>query len=375
MRILYFTRSDSPHDQRFLTALAASKHEIFVLRLESVQPHTPAGVTELTWQGAGEHFRLIDLPRLALNLKKILREVRPDVIHAGPIQDVAFLVAVIGFKPLLSMSWGFDMMKDADQSWLTRCITKFTLNHTQILAADCQAVAEKAVSYGFERERMVLFPWGVDLSHFSPEDASRPGKVWCATQGWQSSFVVLSLRAWEPNYGVDDLVKAFVLAAQQESRLRLILLGTGSQRAMILRILEEGQVQDRVYFGGRVGFEDLLTFYGAADLYISSSHVDGSSVSLLEALACGLPALVSDIPGNMEWVTSEENGWLYPDGDHEALAKGVIRACNSNDLSRMAFAARQTALIKANWHENAKILIEAYSRLAEGDGVKGNEKN
>ena len=58
--------------------------------------------------------------------------------------------------------------------------------------------------------------------------------------------------------------------------------------------------------------------YRAADLYLSASHSDGSSVSLMEALGCGLPVLVSDIPGNREWVTDGEQGWLFPDGDDAA---------------------------------------------------------
>jgi glycosyltransferase involved in cell wall biosynthesis len=61
-----------------------------------------------------------------------------------------------------------------------------------------------------------------------------------------------------------------------------------------------------------------------ADLYISPSHVDGSSVSLMEALACGLPALVSDIPANQEWVSEGVNGWLFPDGNADILAEKIL---------------------------------------------------
>ena len=74
------------------------------------------------------------------------------------------------------------------------------------------------------------------------------------------------------------------------------------------RILEQGDVLDRVHFGGQVGYDNLPLYYGASDLYLSASHSDGSSVSLMEALASGLPVLVSDIPGNREWISEGKTG-------------------------------------------------------------------
>ncbi len=85
-----------------------------------------------------------------------------------------------------------------------------------------------------------------------------------------------------------------------------------------------GGVLDRVHFGGQVGQKDLPRWYHMADLYISPSHVDGSSVSLMEALASGLPCLVSDIPGNREWIEDGVNGWLFRDGDVDDLAEKIL---------------------------------------------------
>ena len=115
-------------------------------------------------------------------------------------------------------------------------------------------------------------------------------------------------------------------AAQSRPELSLMLLGGGSQGTRIRQILINGGVLDRVTFGGQVSQTELPRWYHWADLYISPSHVDGSSVSLMEAMACGLPCLVSDIPGNREWVTEGENGWLFPDGDADALAAKILQA-------------------------------------------------
>ena len=70
--------------------------------------------------------------------------------------------------------------------------------------------------------------------------------------GWQNDFVVLSLRSWEPLYGVDVLVSGFARAAQQAPGLRLLLLGGGSQEEVLRKILSEYKVLDRVHFAGQV---------------------------------------------------------------------------------------------------------------------------
>ena len=98
-----------------------------------------------------------------------------------------------------------------------------------------------------------------------------------------------------------------------------------------------------------------------ADLYVSPSHVDGASVSLMEALACGLPALVSDIPGNKEWVNEGVNGWLFPDGDVHVLARKILAIIGKRkELAEIGRAARKSAEDAADWEKNAALLMQAY---------------
>ena len=359
MRILYMTRSDSTHDQRFMKALASSGHDGFVLRLYQGDYPTPPGVTPLAWEGLPRGASLRQVQYLRKQLRAILKELQPDLIHAGPIHDVAFLAAREHFQPLLSMSWGFDLMKESHTTLGNRYRTRYTLRHSQGLIVDCQAAAQVATRMGFPQERIYQFPWGVDLEHFSPLSAVVPGKTWRAAQGWQDQTVLLCLRSWEPNYGVDVLAQAFVQAAKKNDKLRLVLLGDGSQSENIRAILQTGGVSHKVHFGGRVPNDRLVTYYGAADVYISPSHVDGSSVSLMEALACGLPAVVSDIPANLEWVRPDENGWIFPDGSDSSLA-GLILSLPQKDLRSASLLARQTAVEKADWKRNRQVLLDSY---------------
>ena len=120
MRILYFTRDYSPHDYRFLSTLAKTSHEIYSLRLErksqTIEDRSlPIEVHQVHWLGGSGPVSWRDFPALWMDLKRVLRSVQPDVLHAGPVPTVAFIAAVSGFHPLVSMSWGSDLLKDIDQ--------------------------------------------------------------------------------------------------------------------------------------------------------------------------------------------------------------------------------------------------------------------
>jgi glycosyltransferase involved in cell wall biosynthesis len=250
------------------------------------------------------------------------------------------------------MSWGFDLMMDDTRNRWWQWVTRYTLRRSTFFTSDAQVTRDKAVTYGMNPERTVVFPWGVDLSHFTPKDWS------LATD---HSFTVFCNRSWESNYGVDVVARAFVKVAQQREDISLMLLGGGSLGALIRDILLEGGVMDRVTFPGFIRNDDLPRFYHTVDLYISASHVDGSSVSLMEALACGLPCAVSDIPANREWVMEGVNGWIFPDGDSEALAGLILKVIEQREsLAQISRNARETAESKADWKKSCQKLIRTY---------------
>jgi len=117
MRVLYFTERDSPHDQRFLTALAGSPYQVFALRQRLCIPDTPSGITEVHWPGQQpEWSNWAGWQHGKAQLQTILDDVQPDLVHAGPVQGPAFLTALAEFHPLVTMSWGSDLLLRAKRS-------------------------------------------------------------------------------------------------------------------------------------------------------------------------------------------------------------------------------------------------------------------
>ncbi len=362
MRILYFSLGYSTHDYRFLKSISDGGHEVFFVQLEGntrmVEDRlVPENVTQVIWKGGREPFRWRNFAKLTLDFRRLTKEIKPDLIHAGPIQTCAFIAVLGGFRPILTISWGFDLMDDVHRNKWWEWVTRYTLKRSTFFTSDANVTRDKAVRYGMNPEKTIVFPWGVDLEHFKPSTFNlQPANL--------PTFTLFCNRSWETRYGVDVLARAFVKVAQQNENVDLILLNGGSQGGKIRQILQSGGVLDRVTFGGQISQTDLPRWYHMADLYISPSHVDGSSVSLMEALACGLPCLVSDIPANQEWVVDDENGWLFRDGDVNHLAEKILAAISQREkLPEIGRASRRSAEMRADWKKNAEALMNVYRSL------------
>ena len=369
MRILYFSRDYTTHDRRFLLKLAESRHEILFLRLEDdgilyEKRSLPDKIEFVKWRGGQEP---VNTPeswlRLMPDFQAVLDEIQPDLVHAGPVQSCGFMTALTGFHPFLIMSWGSDILVDADRDDFWKWMTCYTLDRSDMLLCDCMAVRNKVQKLVFYHdEKIVEFPWGVDLAQFvSSTDSSEFRK----SMGWDDSFLILSTRSWEKFYSIDSLLRAFRSAYTENPKLRLILLGTGSLESTVGQYINDYGLNDVIFRPGMVSHEKMVEYFRAADLYMSCARSDGTSISLLEAMYSGLPALVTNVGGNREWIAQDENGWLASVGDVESFAQGLLEASNMglDERKRISSTNRKVAEKRANWEKNFPRLLEAYDQI------------
>jgi L-malate glycosyltransferase len=374
LRVLYFTRDYTTHDYRFLEALSRAPFETFYLRLEDdgfadeARP-LPDRVQEVPWMGGHAPAPGPDswLP-LVPELQRVLDEVRPDIVHAGPVTSCGFVAARAGARPLFTMSWGSDLLVDAEKDAALRATAAEALGAADALVCDCDAVREAGVRLSGRADLdIVQFPWGVDLEVFTPA-ADR--QALRASMGLGDAFVVLSTRRWEPGYDIETLIESLRLARARVPSLRLLLLGDGSLRDRVHALAGSPELEGGVIAPGLVPHEALARYFQVADLYLTCATSDGSSISLLEAIACGLPVVVADTPGNREWVTDPTAGVRVPVGDSAGFADAVARFAEAGEPRRREAGRinRAIACARADWNANVGRLFAAYERAA-GSGA------
>jgi glycosyltransferase involved in cell wall biosynthesis len=140
-------------------------------------------------------------------------------------------------------------------------------------------------------------------------------------------------------YGVEYFIEAIPLVLDKEPDTRVLMVGYGSlDQELRARVAELG-LDDVVHFAGRVEHSDMPDYVNAADIYVSMSLSDATSVSLLEAMACALPVVLSDTPDNREWVVPGENGLLVNVGNYPMIHKAINQLLRKHpDLWNETFA-------------------------------------
>ena len=363
MKIFYLSEDYTTHDHRFLAAASAAGHLIHFLRLEANQtPYefrdVPAGVRVVPWEPGHRSARTInDLLHLVPRVARAISEVKPDVVHAGPVQSCGFLAALTTECPLLVASWGSDLLVKAHEDAIHQWITKTTLKRADGLLCDCSAVRRVAEEYfDYPGDRIYQFPWGIELHRFA--HVRRPV---------QTEIIVLSMRAWEPGYGIETVIAAFDHAHRSHPSLRLLLLGAGSLEARVVEEIHRRGLVAVVRTPGRVGYHDLPRYLQNANIYLSCAPTDGSSVSLLEAMAARLPVVVTDSPSNREWVEPGNSGSLVAAGDVEGFSSAILHLANAPASERDEIGEHNRSVVsaRADWSRHARRLDQAYTRVVQ----------
>jgi glycosyltransferase involved in cell wall biosynthesis len=276
-------------------------------------------------------------------------------VLAGPLHSVAVALADLPL-PVVGLSWGYDLSDldrdGADLTWLSRL-------HGLIVDSEANRVI--ALAAGVEEARITFMPWGVDLAAF-PFHAP-----------WIDAFelgvpphapLVLSLRAHEHIYRVADIITAFAKVPRRHDvhedfpDPHLIIGHQGSLTSELKALVRELDIDKRTRFIGTVPEADLVPLLGRASCYVTASEVDGTSVTLPQAMACGTPAIASNTPGNRGWIEEGITGYLFPVGDVAALTSRLVEV-TARYPQEIVDRARALVEAEADWQANLGRLATA----------------
>ena len=238
-----------------------------------------------------------------------MRRVRPDVVHANWLTD-AFLYLLYGAVPMVAMAWGSDVYR---ASWREQLQNRFIARRAGMLLADSAHLLNRLCELGASADRTTVINWGINLRQFSPPPGDRAPIR--RALGLPEGRLILSPRSLRPVYNPRTIVAAFEAVAAEHSDVHLLLKHIHDDEP------ELGQLRypDRVHTIGYVPYEQMADYYRAADVCLSIPSSDSSPRSVWEAMGCGTPCVLSDLP----WVHE-----LIHDGQEALIVtrtRGLLR--------------------------------------------------
>ncbi|UCD93175.1 MAG: glycosyltransferase family 4 protein [Methanobacteriota archaeon] len=166
-----------------------------------------------------------------------------------------------------------------------------------------------------------VLPNGVDVERFKPIPKDEARKELGLDV---SSKYIVSVGAFLPFKGIDYLIHAFTRVVESIPNARLLLLGDGAQRKQLRRLTRDLKVEDSVLFHGWVPFEKMPQYLSASDLFVHPSTSEGFPNVVLEAMASGLPIVMSNVVGLGDYFQDNRNCFFVPPRDEKSLEEKML---------------------------------------------------
>jgi len=367
MRIAYLADPNSVHTRRWIGFFAERGHDVHLLVGidDDVRPGLDARVRLHRYRRFGAR-RVPFLSSLQGRraLRSLLAEIRPDVLHAHYLSRFGWQARLSGFHPYVVTTWGSDLFVTLTRSRRARLWGRATLRAADMVTVVSRQMHEAVLAAGARPERVERVQFGVDTRRFSPapESTAEPGGGAVPTGRF-----VFSPRTIRPLYRHETVIEAL---ATLPSDVRVVMTGRGADPAyrqqLEARAASAG-VAERILVEAEIDDDRMLALYRACVTVVSVPESDGLPVTLLEAMACGAPPVVSDLPAAREMLEGVAPQLIAPVGDAAAVAAslGAVLGMSSEDRRTLGDTLRARVVDEADQQTNMLRMESLYRRLAQ----------
>jgi L-malate glycosyltransferase len=357
MRILFAASARSPNTHSFVEGLVRLGHDAHIATLHPGD--MPTGRVHVL--GTAERgLSRVGFVRAIPAFRRLHRRIRPDVTIGYYASSYGLLAATVS-GPRVVATAGGDVFEEAQDSAIRRfaipLLARLALTRADLVLCWAPHLAEAVERIGIPSSKILTLPRGIDTTVFAPGPA-------LATPG---VLRIISTRSLDAFYRPEMLVDALAILRADGVDATLELVGDGPAREELAARVGGLSLTPYVVFLGRVPPSLLAEALRRASVYVAVPPSDGVSASLLEAMACGLVPVVSDIPANRTWIEHGANGLLVEEPPTpRTIASALARALEDGDLARRS-KERNLAIVaeRASRERNSRRFELALTELVD----------
>ena len=352
MRIAFLGDGSLGHVRRWAGYFHDKGHDVLLISFEDVSgcPFPTRRIRKLL------PTKLAGYAAALGTVRKELESFGPDIVNAIYAGGYGFIGAQSGYRPLIVSAIGSDMLVDYPSSFVHKLQIEYALKHASLVTTDAESLSESVVHAGVEPSRIVEIYFGIDPSVFNSEGRTGHGN---------GSLRIISTRNLYPIYDLNTLLAAFA-ELHGKTDARLVICGDGPERDALEKRAESLGTGDRITFTGRLDPAGIARELKRADIYVSTAKSDSTSVSLLEAMACGAVPVVTDLDANREWVRDGVGGLLFQTGDVTGLTEAMLNL-HENPVMAASMRKESAAAVaeRGLWLPNMERAEIEFLRLVE----------
>ena len=360
MKICFLAEASSVHSRKWVEYFAQKGHKVYWI---SLTPPTRGNIEKIKlYRFKG------NLLFNAMRIKKLIKEIAPDILHSHYAGRDGFIGALSGFHPFVLTVWGSDILFAA-KSRIKGPFVKFSLNKANLITCDAEHMKKAMTQLGVPAAKIKIVHFGIETEKFSPGVKNEKLIEGLGLSGYKT---VISLRNLDPIYDLESLIKSIPLILKEMPKTKFVIAGIGSQEKMLKELAHSLKVLEMIHFVGRIPNDEMPKYLRTADIYVSTSLSDaGIAASTAEAMACGLPVVITDSGENREWVSNGENGFVVPIKNPKLLAEKIIYLLKDEDR-RVKFGKFSREIIKKrnDYYREMSGMEDIYNELIKNDERK-----
>ncbi len=309
-------------------------------------------------------------PSFTLEIGKLIRQTKPDIVHthaslSGRIAAKGLGVPVVYTKHGLTINCPSPRGTKPPgffQKFLNNLASRLL---SDAIIAISQGVYDDLVGAGVETSRVWLVLHGVDLDEFKPRDPLKR-----LDDGCPKTVVVGTLARLDPVKGLDVFIEAAQMVIPSCPQARFIIAGTGFMEKALKAKIRELRLDSFVQMAGFV--HDVSGFLSDLDIFVLPSLSEGLGLSVLEAMAQGLPVIATRVGGIPEAVEDGVTGILVEPGNPRLLAQSIARLAIDPQLAAgMGLEGRERAQRLFDAKLMAQNTVDVYRKVFEGGKRRG----
>lgn len=322
MRICFLSDAGSQHTKKWCNWFCNHGHDVFVISLTDGQiDNVDVRVVDTGANARGHEFGKLRYFMAVPKIRKIIREISPDILNAHYATSYGTIAALIGYKKNYVLSvWGSDIYEFPRKGIVHKSLLKYSLKKAGFIFSTSYAMASEAKKY--TNKQIEITPFGVDTELFSPK------KRFHERNGNDDFFIVGTVKTLVPKYGIDYLIKAVAIIRKEhkEIPIQLRIAGKGEFENEYKALAVDCGIADNTVWLGFISQHKAAEEWANMDIAVVASIEDSESfgVSAVEAESCGTPVIISDVPGLMEATSPEYSSIVIPRKNERALADAIV---------------------------------------------------